>query len=70
MRRGALVSVCSRSSTKLEAAVATLQELAATVDGEGGRTRVFGKPADVTVASEVGIAAVGTSAPQYGMLHR
>lgn len=53
VRRGALVSVCSRSSSKTEAAVAQLQALAASVDGEGGRARAFGKPADVTVAAEV-----------------
>lgn len=53
VRRGALVSVCSRSSSKTEAAVAELQALAASIDGEGGRTRAFGKPADVTKATEV-----------------
>lgn len=53
LRRGAFVSVCSRSSTKVDAAVATLRELTTSLDGQGARTRVFGKAADVTVAAEV-----------------
>lgn len=51
--RGALVTVCSRSSDKVNAAVATLQAHAAQQGHDNPQRRVFGAPADVTHAGQV-----------------